>query len=204
MTAGESHIEEAKPWFEPTCAILMAVASVATAWCSYQSSNWSGESGDLASQAAKLHRQTNVMHLESRQIEAIQTRYFMEAVDARMDGNEKLARFYESRFSEELKPAYEKWLALNPLENPSAAATPFVRPLYHPRFEQEIHAGHEKSSRTEVESRAAGHVASKYLNNTVSLATVVLFAATAEKFDQRRVRRGSLAFAGALFLYSAV
>ena len=196
--------EPGKRWFEPSCALLMAVASVATAWCSYQSSSWSGESADLATQAAKLHRETNVMHLESRQIEANQMRFFMEAIDAEMDGNDKLARFYRARFSDELKPAYVRWKALNPLEDPAAPPTPFAAALYLPRFHDEIHAGHEASSRAEEKSKAAGHVASKYLNHTVSLATVLLFAATAEKFDQRRVRRGALTFAVALFLYSAV
>jgi hypothetical protein len=191
-------------WFEPTCALLMAMASAATAWCSYQSSSWGGESADLATQAAKLHRQSNVMHLESRQIEANQTRFFMEAIDAEMAGNDKLARFYTDRFSDELKPAYERWRALDPLENSAAPPTPFDPALYFPRFQQEIREGHDESSRIEERSKAAGHVASKYLNHTVSLATVLVFAATAEKFHQRRVRRASLAFAIALFLYSVV
>jgi hypothetical protein len=201
----ESNVPDPKKgWFEPACALLMAVASVATAWCSYQSSCWSGESGDLASQAAKMHRQTNVQHLEARQIEAMQTRFFMEAIDAEMGGNGKLARFCTDRFADELKPAYEKWIALKPFEGSSAPPTPFEPSLYTPRFDQEVRFGHAEAALAEEGSKAAGHTASSYLNNTVSLATVLLFAATAEKFDQRRVRRGSLSFAVALFLYSAV
>lgn len=202
---GDANAQEPKkPWFEPACAILMAVASVATAWCSYQSSSWSGESSDLASQAAKLHRQTNAQHLESRQIEAMQMRLFMEAIDAQMEGNEKLAQFYTDRFADELKPAYEKWITLNPLDNPAAPPTPFASTLYTPRFDEEVRDGHAKAGTAEERSKFAGHLASSYLGNTVSLATVLLFAATAEKFDQRRVRWGALAFAVLLFLYSAV
>jgi hypothetical protein len=196
--------EPKKRWFEPACAILMAVASVATAWCSYQSSNWSGESNDLGAEAAKLQRQTNAQHLESRQIEAMQTRLFMEAIDAQMAGNEKLARFYSDRFADELKPAYEKWIALKPFESLAAPPTPFVPALYTPRFDDAIRVGHTEATRAEVQSKFAGHMASSYLSNTVSLATVLLFAATAEKFHQRRVRWGSLGFAVALFLFAAV
>jgi hypothetical protein len=196
--------EPKKPWFEPACAILMAVASVATAWCSYQSSAWSGESSDLAAKAAKLQRQTNAQHLEGRQVEAIQMRQFMEAIDAQMEGNEKLARFYTDRFAEELKPAYEKWVALDPFTDPAAPPHPFTPALYTPRFEQEVRDGKYQAELAEDQSSVAGHLASSYLSNTVSLATVLLFAATAEKFDQRRVRWGSLAFAVALFLFAAV
>ena len=42
------------PWFDPICAILMGVASLSTAWCSYQNSRWSGLSGDLATFALVL------------------------------------------------------------------------------------------------------------------------------------------------------
>jgi hypothetical protein len=200
----EAISEPKRPWFEPACAILMAVASVATAWCSYQSSNWSGASSDLASQAAETHRQINVQHLEARQIEAMQMREFMEAIDAQMQGDEKRAKFYIDRFADELKPAYAKWVELKPFENSSAPPNPFVPTLYTPRFEQEIRDGRAQATRDERQSNVAGHMASSYLGNTVSLATVLLFAATAEKFDQRRVRWGALAFAIALFLYSAV
>jgi hypothetical protein len=137
-------------------------------------------------------------------VEAMQMRLFMEAIDAQMEGNEKLARFYTDRFADELKPAYEKWIALNPLESPGAPPTPFAPSIYAPRFEREVEEGRAEAARAEGESKGAGRIASSYLNNTVSLATVLLFAATAEKFEQRRVRRWSLTFAVALFCYSAV
>ncbi|MES2476964.1 MAG: hypothetical protein V4640_14365 [Verrucomicrobiota bacterium] len=193
-----------KRWFEPTCAILMALAAVATAWCSYQSSSWSSESSDLASESAKLHRESNMIHLDSRQIEAMQTRLFMEAIDAQMDGNDKLAKFYTARFADELQPAYAKWLELDLFNNLDAPPTPFSPVIYTPRFDQEIHDSRAQATRAEQRSKITGHTASSYLGNTVSLATVLLFAAMAEKFDQRRVRHGSLAFAVALFLYSSV
>ncbi|MCW1924460.1 hypothetical protein OKA05_17975 [Luteolibacter arcticus] len=201
----EAPLETPKwPWFEPSCAILMAVASVATAWCSYQSSCWSGESGGLEAHADKLQRQAIAQHHEARQIEAIQMRLVMEVIDARMEGNEKLASYYADRFTDELKPAYEKWIALNPLEDRTAPPHPFVPGFYTPRFEQEIRDAQAGAVKAEAEAGVAGHVASSYLGNTVSLATVILFAATAEKFNQPRVRGWSLAFAICLFLFAAV
>lgn len=196
--------EPKKPWFEPACAILMAVASVATAWCSFQSSAWSSESSDCGARAAKLQRQANAHHLEALQIEAIHMREFMEAIDAQMQGNEKLARFYTDRFADELKPAYAAWLAMNPLENPAAPPNPFAASLYTPRFDAEVQRAHADGEQAERAASSAGQVASRYLGNTVSLATVLLFAATAEKFEQRRVRWAALGFALLVFLYSAV
>lgn len=200
----DNEAEPKRSWFEPACAVLMAVASLSTAWCSYQNSRWSGESSALETHADKLERQALSQHLEARQIQDMHLEMFMEATDAQMEGNEKLARFYTDRFEEELKPAYEKWIALKPLDDPAAPPHPFVPSLYTPRFEQEIRDARAEAAQAEARANTSGHYASSYLSNTVLLATVLFFAATAGKFHQRRVRHPSLFFAIAVFLYAAV
>jgi hypothetical protein len=193
-----------KVWFEPSCAIIIAIASVATAWCSYESSRWSAKSASLEARAMMLQRLASAQHLEAQQAEGIQLRLVMEVINARLGGNDKLAQFYVDRFRAELKPAYEKWIALNPLENPEAPPHPFVPGLYQRRFEREISEENAEESKAEAEAVLAGSFASSYLSITVGLATVILFAATAEKFDQPRVRRASLFFAIILFLIAAI
>lgn len=196
------HDEDKRPWFEPATAILMALASLATAWCSYQSSRWSGQSGALDTHADKLERAALVMHLEAQQIEDVHSRLVMEMVDAKLEGDEKRAQFYVDRFAAELKPAYEKWIALRPFEDPSAPPHPFVPALYTPRHEQEIRDAHAEAARAQAQSSAMGNHASSYLSNTVLLASVLFFAGTMGKFKQPHVRWGSFAFAIALFSYA--
>jgi hypothetical protein len=203
-TETASTVEPKRAWFDPVCAILMAVASLATAWCSYQNSLWGGLSGDLATRADKLDRQASMQHLEAGQIQEEQMLLWAEAMDATIDGDEKLARFYTQRFADELKPAFEKWMALKPLENPGAPPNPFVDALYTPRFDKEIREARAEAARAEAESNTAGNYSSSYLSNTVVLAMVVFFAGSAGNFDRRRVRWSSLAFALALFAFVAV
>ena len=45
-------------------------------------------------------------------------------------------------------------------------------------------------------------IAAQYLSTTVLLATVLFFAGTSAKFDQRHVRQSSLFFAVAVFLFA--
>lgn len=194
--------EPKRPWFEPVSAILMGVASLCTAWCSYQSSSWSGESSAFDTSADKLERSAVAMHLESGQVERTQLGLLTEAVNAKLAGDEKRERFYTTRFADELKPAYEKWIALNPFENPKAPPHPFVPGFYTPRFDQEIRDAKAESDRLEQQSRISGQHASAYLSNTVLLASVMLFAGTADKFDQRRVRTGALLFALSIFAFA--
>ncbi len=196
--------EPKRPWFEPVTAILMAVATLSSAWCSYQSSQWNGQSSGFATQADKLQREAFGQHLASLQIQGVQIEAFMEAVNAQLRGDEKTARFYTDRFGANLKPAYEKWLALKPLENPAAPPHPFTPELYVPAFHQEIADARAEATRLAAQSKTTGVTAAGYLGNTVLLAMVLFFAGTASKFDQRHVRQSSLAFAIALFLYAAV
>ena len=193
-----------RSWFEPVTAILMAVASLSTAWCSYQSSLWSGQSSGFETQSDKLEKHATAMHLSSLQIESIQMRAVMEVVDATLAGNEKVARFYTDRLGGELKPAYEKWIALKPFENPDAPPHPFVPALYTPAHQQEIRDARTAAAQAEAQANTTGHTAGTYLSNTVILATVLFFAGTVGKFTQRHVRWSSLTFAIVLFGYTLV
>jgi hypothetical protein len=55
-------------WFEPASAILMALAALSTAWCSYQSSRWNGQSGGFAAEAGRLNQKAALLHLEGNQV----------------------------------------------------------------------------------------------------------------------------------------
>src|SRR2546430_2482514 len=46
------HEAPTKGWVEPVVALLMALTTVGTAWCSYQSAAWTREAAELNSKAA--------------------------------------------------------------------------------------------------------------------------------------------------------
>jgi hypothetical protein len=193
-----------RAWFEPVTAILMAVASLSTAWSSYQSSRWGGQSSGLETAADKFEKEAAELHLSGQQIETAQLNAVMEVVDAKLEGDETRAAFYTDRFSGELKPAYEKWMALNPFGNPQAPPHPFVPSLYTPPFHEKVNQLRTEAAQAEAQAKTTGHTADTYLTNTVILATVLFFAGTVGKFTQRHVRWSSLTFAMVLFGYVMV
>src|SRR6266581_187062 len=150
-------------WFEPASAILMALATLGTAWCSYQSSEWNGQSSTFATKAGRSNQQAAVLHLEGNQVLGIQAKMFMEFIDAQMAGKDKLARFYSDRFPPELRKAYDAWLAEKPFENPSADPHPFVPSLYQPRFIQDARQASAESGRNDADAKRTSHIASQYL-----------------------------------------
>jgi hypothetical protein len=89
MSASKSPDENSKrAWFEPVTAILMAVASLSTAWFSYQSSRWSGQSSGFATAADKFEKEAAELHLAGQQIESVQMSAVMEVIDAKLEGDE--------------------------------------------------------------------------------------------------------------------
>jgi len=196
--------ETKRRWFEPASAILMALATLGTAWCSYQSSKWNGQSSTVATKAARSNQQAAVLHLEGNQVTALQAKMFTEFIDGRKSGNEKLAQFYLDRFPPELRKAYDAWLTEKPFENPRADPHPFVPNLYQPRFLEDARLASADAGRNDAEGKRASAVAAHYLSNTVLFAAVLVFAGTSARFDHRYVRQSSLFFAIAAFLFAAV
>jgi hypothetical protein len=194
--------EAKRRWLEPASAILMALATLSTAWCSYQSSKWSGQSSAFATNAARLEQKAALLHLEDNQITSIQVRMFMDFINATLAGNDKLAQFYSDRFPPELRTAYDRWIEQKPFENPKADPHPFVPGLYKSRFTQDAEQITADSGRDGAEARRAGNFAAQYLSNTVLFAMVLFFAGTSARFNQRYVRQSSFLFAVAVFLFA--
>jgi hypothetical protein len=146
----DSPNEGRRRWLEPASAILMALATLSTAWCSYQSSKWSGQSSESATSAASLEQKAALLHLEDNQVTSIQAKMFMDFINATLAGNEKLAQFYSDRFPPELRKAYDAWLKEKPFENPNANPHPFVPKLYEPRFVQDARLANADAGRNDA------------------------------------------------------
>jgi hypothetical protein len=191
-------------WFEPASAILMALATLGTAWCSYESSRWNGQSSSFATEAGRANENAALLHLEGNQVQSVEMKVFMEFIDAQIAGNDKLAHFYLDRFPPDLRKAYDAWAAEKPFENPNADPHPFVPKLYQPRFIQDARQANADAGRNDAEAKRTNHIASQYLSNTVLLAAVLFFAGTSAKFDHRYVRQSSFFFALAAFFFAVV
>ena len=193
-----------KGWVEPIVALLMALTTVGTAWCSYQSAAWTRQSNRLMNEFNALERRAGLLSVQGTQQATIHTAMFMEVLAAKQAGNEQLANFYVERFPPDVRKAYDAWLAQRPFENPSADPHPFVPNLYEPRGTREAADATAKGAISLQEARGAGSVSGQYLANTVLFATVLFFASASGKFEQRRVRSLAFIFAVAVFLFALV
>jgi hypothetical protein len=193
-----------KGWVEPIVALLMALTTVGTAWCSYQSAAWTRQSNRLMNEFNALERRAGLLSVQGMQQATIHTAMFMEVLAAKQAGNEQLASFYVERFPPDVRKAYDAWLAQRPFENPKADPHPFVPNLYETRGAREAAELTSKAASNLEKARSAGNVSGQYLANTVLFATVLFFASASGKFEQQRVRSLAFIFAVAVFLFALV
>jgi hypothetical protein len=197
--------EQAKrKWIEPVTALAMALATVGTAWCSYESAAWTRRSNRLMNEFNSLERQAGIINIQGTQAASIHAAMFMQLLAAKQAGNEKLAGFYVQRFPPDVRKAYDAWLAQKPFENPNADPHPFVPNLYQMRGTQEADKLAADAASKVQEARNAGTVSGQYLANTVMFATMLFFANAAGKFEQARVRIISFIFGLSVFLFAVM
>ena len=107
---------------ELVATVLLSVAAVATAWSGYQATRWNGEQ-------TKASSRTNAIRIDAARAQGlaeaqkeVDVATFIQWIDAYAQDQTELKDFYETRFRAEFKPAFEAWLATEPLDEPECAA----------------------------------------------------------------------------------
>ena len=115
---------------ELMATVLLAIATVATAWSGYQATRWNGEQAKAGARAnAARIESAKAAGLANTQTE-IDVATFTQWVNAYARKETALRDFYFKRFRAEFKPAVNAWIATRPLKNPKAPLTPFAMPQY--------------------------------------------------------------------------
>src|SRR5262245_17294619 len=83
---------------EPVALVLLSLATVGTAWCSYQAAVWGGLSQRYVNQSAAASRRAAISQLRAHQMVLLDVVLFSQHINARANSNETLARFYSDRF----------------------------------------------------------------------------------------------------------
>ncbi len=185
---------------EIVATILLAIATVATAWSGYQASRWNGEQAMAFSRAsAERIESTKAANLANAQTQ-IDVATFIQWVDAYAQQQAELTDFYYRRFRAEFKPAMDAWIATRPLLNPDAPLTPFAMPEYKLESRataDRLEAQAEASSAT---ARTNVQRATNYVLCVVLFAAVLFFAGMSTKLSSPRMRLVLLGFGVVTFV----
>lgn len=190
-------------WVDVAATVLLALATVATAWSGYQASRWNGEQAAAAGRAnAARIESTRASGLADAQTQ-VDVATFTAWVDAYARGEDRLAAFYRRRFRPEFAPAVDAWVATRPLRHADAPLTPFAMPQYTLAAREEAArlaaAADDQSARVRLYIQRS----TNYVLAVVLFAATLFFAGMSAKLPSPRLRlallvMGVVVFAGAL------
>ncbi len=196
--------EKAKHGFEIACAIVLALATTASAWCAYQSKVWGGEQMARGNAAIQASREGAVNSLAAVQWRAFDASMFIAYMEARFERNKAMEEFLFQRFRPEMKPAVEAWLKMDPFNNPSAPPSPFRMVDYSQAEIAEVARQADLTSQAMSAAAEARRYSDNYVLLTVVFASVLFFGGIARAFDSRPLRTVLAALAVLLFLGTVV
>jgi hypothetical protein len=183
--------------------LLLAVAAIATAWSTYQSSVWRGNQAKAqsASIAARVES-TRQAAVANRQIQ-VDVALFTQWVDAFAQDDLELAGFYRERFRDEFVPAFDAWVATRPRQSPDAPPSPFAMPEYKLEATARADALEAEAAANGLEVQRDIERADSYMLAVVLFAIALFFAALSTKLRSRDMRITLLALGYVLFVGTA-
>jgi hypothetical protein len=195
---------EATDRVELVATVLLALATVATAWSGYQASRWNGEQAKAFSRgnAARIES-TRASGLADAQTQ-IDVATFTQWVNAYALEQTQLADFYIRRFREEFKPAVNAWIATRPLRNPDAPLTPFAMPQYQLAAREEAERLEAEAEAFAAQARTNVQRATNYVLGVVLFATSLFFAGMSTRLRTPRLRLVLLGFGVVVFAATLV
>ena len=189
---------------ELVATVLLALATVATAWSGYQSTRWNGEQAKAGGRANALRiASTKAAGLANTQTE-IDVATFTQWVNAYAQRQQELADFYFKRFRKEFKPAVNAWIATRPLKNPNAPLTPFAMPQYKLAAQAEAERLDAQAELSVGQVRRDIQRSSNYVLCVVLFASSLFFAGMSVKLRSPTLRLALLTLGCAVFLLTAV
>ncbi|MDQ0895018.1 hypothetical protein [Agromyces ramosus] len=154
-----------RPFIEIIAVAMLSVTAILTAWCGFQAAKWSGERAIAFAEASAARVEAGDADNEAREARVVDLIIYAEWVTANAEGQTALADKIETRFTPELKVAFDAWQA-----GDEVAPGPFAMDEYVP-------PGTERSAERTAyaEARFADAVEDTERGDNYSLLTV-LFA----------------------------
>ena len=182
-------------------AVILASVALATAWSGFQAAQWNGHQAELYGEANGLNIKAVSLNTSDGQDHLYNTNVLNAWLNANMQGQKQIAQFYERRFLNEYKIAFDTWIKTDPINNSNAPPGPTYVPGYRSSKMLEASNLSREALSKFIQGTKARGIADDYMLNTVFLATVLVLAAMSQRFHIRSIRTGLIILSFLLLLF---
>jgi len=190
---------------ELIATIVLAVATILTAWSGFESGKWGGEQSVNFSEAGAARTESTRADTAGGQLIQIDVAMYIDWVtaisdelnagtitDASLDPYSPtegtVSGFLYKRFREEFLPAVDAWLATQPMTNDDAPKGPFEMEEYVVAQQVEADRLSVVADEKAAAARTANQNGDNYVLTMVLFASVLFFAGVSSKMNRPRNR----------------
>lgn len=184
--------------------ILLGSIAVATAWSGYQSTLWSSKTSSYYSKANVYRSESVKDSLTANQLTLFDISIFTKWIEATALGQTQLATFYVNRMRSEAKPAFDAWLAKDPLNSTNAPSSPFVMKEYIVQKQVDAGALESMASNYSNQAQQANKISIEYVLTTVILALALFFSGMATRIEIHNIRLAFVLMSSITFTYGLI
>jgi hypothetical protein len=203
--SGARHFWGSNDRVELVATIVLAVATILTAWSGFQAGKWGGEQAVNFSEAGASRTESTRADTLAGQLTQIDVAMYIDWVTAisndLADGaiteaglspftpvRGTVSGFLYLRFREEFLPAVDAWLAEDPISNVNAPKTPFAMSEYVVAQGVEADRLTALADEKSAAARTANQNGDNYVLTMVLFASVLFFAGVSSKMNRPRNR----------------
>jgi hypothetical protein len=171
--------------------IMLAIATLAVAWCSYQAALWNGIQTFRLAESNKYSRLAQQTLIQSGQNKAMEEAVIINFVDAVLNKDHGKIDYILKGVRPELANILNNWLQANPLERATAPRHPMVMPEYEELMGKRMEESAKMSLKADEAFRtaqAANLNGDRYSLLTVLLSMVMFLGAITTKLVRINVR----------------
>lgn len=174
-------------------AVLLSVAAVATAWATFQASQWADAQSD-AMAAASIARSDSIRFAgDAGQAEQVDTAIWLEWLNAFSQGDTARAAFLKERFRPTLAAAHRDWAAKGSVGPGGKVVkvppgTPFDQRSYAIPAAARAERLAQEAEEGIAEAQAASSTSTEFVTAALVLALVMFFSGIATKFRNPKLQ----------------
>lgn len=183
--------------------VILSVASLAVAWCTYQSTLWNGKQVFKLAESNAYYREAvekTFIVWQQQEIDAVVTLNFLEAV---LEKRQTMIDYYRKRGTSELTKILNNWLLMDPVHNEKMPAHPLLMSAYKQLVKSSMAAADSATSKAVLsweEAQALNTISDHYILYTVIFTLIMVLCAVATKLTRLRIAFVSMLITGSIFI----
>jgi hypothetical protein len=194
-----NHHDRADVW----SAVLLAAATVASAWCAYQAALWSGDQLRALATASAAHFWSMRYDNMASAARLIEVGTFLNLIESDARGDHQMVTYIREHARAEFQPTLDDWFERRRAGH-EPPGLPFQQPSYRLAAEERAQVSLREANTATQAANAANDHSDLFVLHTVLFASALFFLGSASSAGRRFLRKSMLVLGTGVFILTVL